>query len=123
MWNKENLSRVTEYRSKVGHVGSAAKIAATEVADDLGNAASNSKPTPAQLDPKAMQQALSNLSAHIQNLHRNLEFSVDKDSGDTVVKVIDTETKEVIRQIPSEELLAISQRLRSAAGVLLTEQV
>ncbi len=43
----------------------------------------------------------------------NLEFSIDDTTGQTVVKVVDSSTKEVIRQIPSEEMLAIAQTLAS----------
>jgi flagellar protein FlaG len=40
-----------------------------------------------------------------------------------VVRVIDSETKELIRQIPSEELLAISRRLEAATGLLVDDKV
>lgn len=77
----------------------------------------------AAFDESALEKMLSKLNNHVQNLQRDLQFSVDKESGETIVKVVDTMTKEVIRQIPSEELLAISNRLRAATGILLTEQV
>jgi flagellar protein FlaG len=50
-----------------------------------------------------------------------LQFSVDKDTHSTVVKVIDSETNKLIRQIPSEELLSISKRLEAATGMLFSE--
>ena len=121
MWNKETLSRVSEQVTTVKRTRTAAVTAQpspAEPADRKPAAEHGSLP-----DPQTLQNALGNLSAHVQNLHRSLQFSVDQESGDTVVKVVDAETKEVIRQIPSEELLAIAQRLRAGNGVLLTEQV
>ena len=44
-------------------------------------------------------------------MQRDMDFSVDDKTGRFVVKVIDSQTKEVIRQIPSEEMLAISRHL------------
>lgn len=40
-----------------------------------------------------------------------LSFSIDEETNASVVKVIDKETNEVIRQIPSEEMLAISKSI------------
>ena len=59
-----------------------------------------------------LEAAVSQVADYVQNVQRNLSFSVDQDSGHTVVKVIDSDSEEVIRQIPSEELLALARRLR-----------
>ena len=60
-----------------------------------------------------------------QNIQRSLKFEVDEDSGETVVTVKDKYSGEVIRQIPSEEMLSLSRRLKAlnesveATGILL----
>ena len=43
----------------------------------------------------------------------SVDFSIDKDLHQTVVKVIDNDTKKVIRQIPSEDVLALSKRIQA----------
>jgi flagellar protein FlaG len=48
---------------------------------------------------------------------------VDKETEEIVVKVIDKETKEVIRQIPPEYLLKIAKYLDEIAGILYNEKV
>ncbi len=63
------------------------------------------------------------LNTHAQSLQRNVEFSVDKDSGMTVVKVVDTNTKELIRQIPSEEVLTLMQHFMEMEGSIIKTQV
>ncbi len=124
MIDKKPLSRVAELTSSARY----ARISMT-TAPQAPPATANASPeagkeqSPAAIDPKALQSALSKMTEHVQNLQRALQFSVDEESGETVVKVVDSETKEVIRQIPSEELLAIANRLRSTAGVLLAESV
>jgi len=53
--------------------------------------------------------AVEHLNNKVQDLNRNLEFSIDQDSGELVVKVVDAQTHEVIRQIPSQEALALAK--------------
>jgi flagellar protein FlaG len=52
---------------------------------------------------------------------QGLEFSVDNDSKRTIVKVVDQTTKEVLRQIPSPEALAIAKSLDSSKGLLIKQ--
>ncbi|MGV7211407.1 flagellar protein FlaG [Oxalobacteraceae bacterium A2-2] len=45
-------------------------------------------------------------------VNSQVQFSIDDDTGGTVVKVVDTETKQVLRQFPSEQALEISKDLQ-----------
>ena len=60
---------------------------------------------------KALAAAVNDLNVKIQRLNRNLEFSIDKGSGDLLVKVVDAQTHEIIRQIPSEEAMALAHNI------------
>lgn len=71
------------------------------------------------------------LNRQIQALQRELSFSVDEDSGRTVVRVLDSQTNEVVRQIPSEEVLKFARQLdiilseandQQVSGILVEEQ-
>lgn len=64
-----------------------------------------------ELSQEALEKVVSQLNAYIQNTQRDVDFSVDDSTGRVVVRVIDSESEEVIRQIPSEEMLAISRHL------------
>jgi flagellar protein FlaG len=66
-----------------------------------------------------MQQAMKHLAEIVQSKASNLEFSLDTESGTTVVKVVDNQTKEVIRQIPSEEMLNIAHAIDQMQGMLI----
>lgn len=50
---------------------------------------------------------------------RNLQFSIDDETGRSVVKVVDATTNEVIRQFPSEELLAITRSIDKLSGLFV----
>ena len=73
----------------------------------------------AAVDASVLDEAVQNLNDHVQTVNRELQFSVDKDSGKTVIKVIDKETHEVIRQIPGEEALNVAKRLNEGGELAL----
>ena len=54
----------------------------------------------------------------VQASQRNLDFSIDDSTGKVVVKVIATDSGEVIRQIPSETALKLAQNLSDAGSLL-----
>ena len=65
-----------------------------------------------QVSREAFDKVVSELKAYVQNAQRNLDFQVDDKTGRVVVKVIDATDDSVIRQIPSEEMLAVSHRIQ-----------
>ncbi len=69
--------------------------------------------SPARTSPQALEGAVRKVNDFVQNYQRQLAFSVNEETGITVVKVIDRETHEVIRQIPPEEVLAIAEQIQS----------
>jgi flagellar protein FlaG len=73
-------------------------------------------------DEASMESAVSRITDFVQNFQRDLQFSIDKESDRMVVKVVDSKTQEVIRQIPSEETLRIAQNLDSSESLILREQ-
>ena len=79
---------------------------------------STTKPKPEELD-----QAVKAVNEFVKPFNNALNFSVDQESKTTVVKVIDQSTKEVIRQIPSEEMLAIAKALDTVQGLLVRQKV
>jgi flagellar protein FlaG len=78
----------------------------------------------------SIENALAEITEFVQDNGRQLNFSVDEGSQKNVVKVTDSETGEIIRQIPSEDVLRLSERLKdlqldvgNAVGVLFNKQV
>lgn len=72
---------------------------------------------------KELANAIKNVSGYVQNITRELNFSVDEHLGRTVVTVIDENTGELIRQIPSEDMLNLAKTLneikeRTTKGLL-----
>jgi flagellar protein FlaG len=72
---------------------------------------------------RELGNAVKTVSGYVQNIARELNFSVDETLGKTVVTVVDQSTGELIRQIPTEDMLELSRNLaeireRSAKGLL-----
>lgn len=88
-------------------------------------AASATASTSAQADPSRTQvdAAVKKLNDSMSASSQTLEFSVDHDSKQIVVKLIDQNTKEILRQIPSVEALqmakAIDETLDKKQGLLI----
>ena len=70
-----------------------------------------------------LEAAVKQMEQFFQSVHRNLEFSIDDKSGKVVVKVIATETGEVVRQLPSAEALKLADSLKNANSLLFDAKV
>jgi len=73
---------------------------------------------------RELSDAVKHFSGFVQNITRELNFSVDEELGKTVVTVIDESSGNVIRQIPSEDMLELAKNIselkeRSGIGILL----
>lgn len=73
-------------------------------------------------DSGSLEAAVDSVQNFVHGMARNLLFSIDPEVGRTVIRVIDTSTNEVIRQIPSEEMLAIAKAIDNIKGVLIQQQ-
>ena len=76
-----------------------------------------------QASREEIEQTVNEIGDFVQNIQRNLLFSVDDNSGETIIKVTDRETDDVIRQIPSEEVLQLQRYIKDAAGILFKAKV
>lgn len=72
--------------------------------------------------PQELQEAVDSMNDFVSSLSNTLNFSIDKETGRTVVKVIDRATDEVIKQIPSEEMLAIAKAIDKLKGLLIQQK-
>lgn len=75
----------------------------------------------AEPDQAEVARVVDEINKAMQALSRNIEFSIDTDSQRTIVKVVDQETREVIRQMPSAEALEIGKALQKVQGLLIRQ--
>ncbi|MBA6067154.1 flagellar protein FlaG [Pseudomonas mosselii] len=65
-----------------------------------------------------LEKAVGEIRDFVQSSQRKLDFSIDDSTGRVVVKVIATESGDVIRQLPSETALKLAQSLSEAGSLL-----
>ncbi|TXI29897.1 MAG: flagellar protein FlaG [Aquipseudomonas alcaligenes] len=65
-----------------------------------------------------VEDAVSTIQGFVQSVRRNLDFQLDDSTGRVVVKVTDSESGDVIRQIPSEEALKLAESLQEVRSLL-----
>ena len=58
-----------------------------------------------------LNDAVSQLNDYVQNVQRDLQFEVDNESGQTIVRVVDQQTQEVVRQMPDEVAVRLAEKL------------
>ena len=91
---------------------------AVTVGESVITTVTNAEPAKSTPDPAASSdhaeqiehKDIVRLNDYVQNIRRRLEFRVDEATNRTVVTVIDQDTQEVIRQIPSAAALKLIQR-------------
>jgi flagellar protein FlaG len=76
----------------------------------------------AQPTREVVAKAAAQLQEFVSSMGRNLNFSVDEATGYNVVRVVNPDTGELIRQLPSEELLKISRDFQRLNNVLVSQR-
>lgn len=92
-------------------------IAATQISNPVNQAEASQK----TYTREQVNQAVEAINKTIQSASQNLEFSVDGDTSGVVVKVVDQQTRQVLRQIPTEEALEIAKSLDKLQGLLIKQ--
>lgn len=77
---------------------------------------------PVAPEPEKVERAVRQINDYLQVVQRNLQFSVDQDTKQVVIKVIDAATGEVVRQIPPEAVLEMARAMMKDDGGLLFAQ-
>jgi flagellar protein FlaG len=76
----------------------------------------------AQVTRETVAKAAEQIQQFLQSMGRNLNFSIDETSGYHVVRVVNPDTGELVRQLPSEELLKISRDFQRLNNALVSQR-
>lgn len=71
---------------------------------------------------EALHETVAVINDFMSQFQRTLNFSVDQDGGQTIIKVIDKSNDELIRQIPSEDFIEISKHIEQMNNLLFSEK-
>ena len=77
----------------------------------------------AELSVSEVLEVVQKANAALASNQSNLKFMLDSDNGKPIVQIIDRETEEVLKQIPSVEMLKIAKAIEKMQGVLMSREV
>lgn len=116
--NVQRVDTTSVERSQRAPLISHDRIPEKSVREDAGLRKENKKISQSEV----IDGALDKINKTVRIFNRSIHFSKHEESGRLWVKVIDTETKKVIREIPPEEILEIVARLEEMVGLLIDER-
>lgn len=80
-------------------------------------------PQPPPLNSGEIKEAVAQLEKMVAQFNRRFDISVNKNINRIVVKVIDTESDKVIKEIPPEEIQHLLLKLQEMIGLLVDEKI
>jgi flagellar protein FlaG len=126
--NEAGYTGITpESKNATAEINNSKKInTVSEVVDAQSAAQANNESTAIEqvaLTSKQLEQVAQQLQDFVGEMNRGLEFSVDKDSGRDVIKVIDKASGDLVKQYPSEEVLDLVSKLSTMIGSFVDAKV
>ena len=100
-----------------------AKRSAVQHQDEKQPVAVNAQAVPVKVSVEEAKQAVTEVNDILKSLNHHLQFSIDDKTNTVIVKLIDGETGEVIRQIPPEEIVRLRAYYRDQQGLLVNTAV
>ncbi|WP_341237575.1 flagellar protein FlaG [uncultured Limnobacter sp.] len=76
----------------------------------------------AELSVGELIEVVQKANAALTSNQSNLKFLVDSDNGKPIVQIVDRETQEILKQIPSVEMLKIAKAIEKMQGVLMSRE-
>jgi flagellar protein FlaG len=76
-----------------------------------------------KVSPKERDAIMKQLNKTLEAFDTHVSLSLDEKSHQTIIKVVDNETGKVVRQIPNEQLMRISERINELLGVIYDEKM
>jgi flagellar protein FlaG len=107
--------------SGINKAASASKTATGPIALSASKEPSTVSNLASQIEKDELVGAVKKLNAHVAPALQTIEFALDQESKRMIVKVVDTETQKVLRQIPNEEVVAMSKTLDKLQGLVIRQ--
>jgi flagellar protein FlaG len=111
-------------------VGGTVQNAVAKPADAMVKAVQVSKPVPdakeGELDKpgaKQVQQSLDDINKVMASFSISVQFKIDPEYKELIVKVVDQDTGKLIRQIPTEDVVKMSKAMDNLKGLLFAQSV
>lgn len=119
----DGLQRAATLPSSSGSPPKASPSGAPVVSDASPAQQQQSSQAVVQSNTKQLNEAMDKLRQAAEISASSLSFSVDHDTGKTIVRVTDQATGQLIRQIPSQEVMELAKSINQMQGILFNSKV
>ena len=119
----EGVSTMTTVKSasrvqfEAGHVG------LKESDENVLNRQKTDKPLSKNIAQDDIMQAIKQANKALEGTNRRFEYSVHEQTNTIMIKVINSDTDEIIREIPPERILNLIAKLWELAGLIVDKKV
>ncbi|OON98148.1 MAG: hypothetical protein ATN36_01305 [Epulopiscium sp. Nele67-Bin005] len=76
-----------------------------------------------KFEPQELQSTINKANSQLKNTNSELSFSINEKTQQVLVKLVDSETKELIREIPPEKIVNMMAEMRENAGLFVNETI
>lgn len=118
-----NAERTTSENKSVDNLQKNATTIGTSIAEEQKSVSTSETNKAEKMTSEQLNKVAQQLQDFMGEMNRSLEFIVDEDSGRDVIKVLDKDTGDLIKQYPSEEVLSIISKLSNASGSLIDTEI
>ncbi|MFT6195027.1 MAG: flagellar protein FlaG [Cognaticolwellia sp.] len=118
-----NTERTTSENKSVENLQKNATTIGTSLAEEQKSVSTSETNKAEKMTSEQLNKVAQQLQDFMGEMNRSLEFIVDEDSGRDVIKVLDKDTGDLIKQYPSEEVLSIISKLSNASGSLIDTEI
>ena len=117
--------KVSDVAAEIESKAQRAKLRAEAPAGTAEKSAPPARQTPAAppVEFHKIESVTRQIDSFLRSMNRSLQFRLDESTGRMIVSITDSETGEVIRQVPGEEALRIAQNLQSRLSGMLDVKV
>jgi len=77
----------------------------------------------AERSAEEIRRDIEAINEQLTVLNQSLQFSIDAETRDVVVKIVDKDSGEVVKQIPPEEVMNLRKRLREMSSLFVEKTV
>lgn len=120
---KTTLSAANNSVQRAASTGRAASLPDLVFKTPAAQAAADAWDGEVRPSAKQVQQSLQEINKVMAGLSISVQFKIDPDYKEIIVKVVDQDTGKLIRQIPTEEVVKMSKAMDSLKGLLFAQSV
>lgn len=113
----------TRGQESIDELNKEVKAGTTKVPTEASDIKEESSQQKNKFTPKSIMKAVETMNKELEPSGKKLAYSIHERTNQILIKVIDIETNEVIKEIPDEKLMDMMADFCEASGILIDEKI